>query len=143
MINIFRGEHAWLSNMYECGIEYKDYLFNSVENAYMWEKNPEDPEWLKMCLVYSAGKIKRESKAITIRNDWDEIKLNVMETLLTIKFNQEPFKTKLIETGDQNIVEGTLWGDSFWGVDLKVNPNYGENHLGRLIMKIRDQLKDN
>lgn len=27
----------------------------------------------------------------------------------------------------------------YWGVDIKQNPNIGENHLGRLIMKIRGE----
>ena len=57
-----------------------------------------------------------------------------------ICFNQEPFRTKLINTLDENIVEGNWWGDVFWGVNLKVDPNVGENHLGRLIMEIRKEL---
>jgi len=49
-------------------------------------------------------------------------------------------RTLLKETGNQNIQEGNYWGDDYWGVDLKQNPNVGENHLGRLIMKIREEL---
>jgi predicted NAD-dependent protein-ADP-ribosyltransferase YbiA (DUF1768 family) len=36
------------------------------------------------------------------------------------------------------IQEGNKWGDTFWGVDLKTGE--GQNHLGKLIMDIRDEL---
>ena len=44
----------------------------------------------------------------------------------------------LIDTGDQELIEGNWWGDRFWGVDLKTNQ--GQNHLGMLLMKIRSEL---
>ncbi len=84
---------------------------------------------------------KKESKNIEIRKDWEDIKLEVMYKLLVKKFTQEPFKSKLLATGNENIQEGNFWNDTFWGVDLKQNPNVGENNLGRLIMYIRILLK--
>jgi predicted NAD-dependent protein-ADP-ribosyltransferase YbiA (DUF1768 family) len=35
-------------------------------------------------------------------------------------------------------MEGNSWGDSFWGVSL--DTGMGTNHLGRILMDIRDQL---
>jgi predicted NAD-dependent protein-ADP-ribosyltransferase YbiA (DUF1768 family) len=61
-----------------------------------------------------------------------------MEECIKQKFNQEPFKTKLLETGSKHIQEGNRWGDKFWGVCLKTNK--GKNHLGRLIMEVRSTL---
>lgn len=72
--------------------------------------------------------------------NWDSIKVSVMRDCLNQKFRQEPYKTLLIETGDVFIQEGNFWGDTFWGVDLKSKT--GENHLGKLIMAIRDELKN-
>ena len=54
------------------------------------------------------------------------------------KFNQEPYRTKLLETGTLHIQEGNRWNDKFWGVCLKTNK--GENHLGKLIMDVRSAL---
>lgn len=82
------------------------------------------------------GNAKRRAKKIAIREDWDNVKLQIMEELLVQKFNQEPFKTNLINTGNEFIQEGNTWNDVFWGVNLKTG--FGENNLGKLIMKIRE-----
>jgi hypothetical protein len=39
------------------------------------------------------------------------------------------------------LVEGNRWGDQFWGVDLRTG--LGENHLGKILMKVRDELRSN
>jgi ribA/ribD-fused uncharacterized protein len=142
VINNFRGYHAWLSNMYNCDIEFMNHKFKSVENAYMFAKNPNNEEWLNKCLSMSPGDVKKASKLISIREDWDSVKLSIMYELLKQKFTQEPFRTNLIETRNENIVEGNRWNDTFWGVDIKNTPNVGENWLGRLIMDIRTKIKN-
>ena len=45
---------------------------------------------------------------------------------------------KLLTTGDAKIVEGNTWGDTFWGVCGGV----GENHLGKVLMRIRAELQN-
>lgn len=142
MINSFRGYHAWLSNMYECKVEFMGHKFKSVENAYMYAKNPNDLEWLNKCLTMSPGDVKKASKMIKLRDDWENVKLAIMYNLLKQKFAQEPFRTNLIETRNENIVEGNRWNDTFWGVDIKSSPNIGENWLGRLIMDVRTKIKN-
>lgn len=142
MINSFRGYHAWLSNMYECDIEFMGHKFKSVENAYMFAKRPSDSDWLQKCLELSPGDIKKASRLIVVREDWENVKLSLMYELLKKKFTKEPFRTDLLNTRGENIVEGNRWNDTFWGVDIKSNPNVGENWLGRLIMDIRTKLKN-
>lgn len=44
----------------------------------------------------------------------------------------------LLETGDMHIQEGNTWNDEFWGVGLATNR--GDNHLGRIYMRLRDEL---
>lgn len=139
MIKSFRGEYGWLSNMSSCKIEYAGHTFNSVENAYMYAKNPYDKEWIKFCLENPPNIVKKESKKLKIREDWHQVKKEIMYKLLVKKFTQEPFKSKLLTTGDCNIMEGNFWNDTFWGFCLKTLE--GENHLGRFIMYIRLELK--
>jgi len=147
MIHTFKSEeHGWLSNMTICKIQLKGRFFKSVEHAYVSEKRGDD-EWRTYCAnqgfhpnSHSPYQIKKKGQDITIRPDWDDVKLLVMEHCLREKFKHEPFRTLLKETGNQNIQEGNYWGDAYWGIDLKQNPNVGENHLGRLIMKIRNEL---
>lgn len=128
--------------MYDCDIEFMGHKFKSVENAYMFAKKPNDIEWLNKCLSMSPGDVKKESKRITLREDWEVVKLAIMYNLLKQKFTQEPFRTNLLGTRNENIVEGNRWNDTFWGVDIKATPNVGENWLGRLIMDIRTKLKN-
>ena len=73
---------------------------------------------------------------LPLRPDWEDVKLSVMEGLLRQKFREEPFKSQLKATGDAQLVEGNYWGDVYWGVCR----GQGENHLGKLLMKIRGEI---
>ena len=83
------------------------------------------------------GKAKRLGRKVTLRPDWEQIKTYTMLLLLRIKFSDENLATKLLETGEQKLIEGNSWGDCFWGVCDGV----GENHLGKLLMQVREELK--
>lgn len=136
-ITEFRGEFSWLSNFFPVQIEYEGLTYPSVEHAYQAGKliNIEDR---KLFLIMSAGQAKRNWKKYKTYNLTEEFRLNLMYQLLSIKFNQEPFKSLLIATGDCNIQECNLWGDTFFGYCLKTNQ--GKNHLGQMIMNIREKL---
>ena len=56
------------------------------------------PLWKLLCASQNntAGNIKTLSKKLTVKENWNDIKLSVMEKCLKQKFNQEPYKTKLI-----------------------------------------------
>lgn len=142
IIKTFKKEYSWLSNFSEVEINLRGRKFKSVEHAYMSEKNNSD-EWKIACSSSSnlnAGLIKKLSKQIIIRADWDLVKFKVMNYCVRQKFKQEPFKSKLIATGKMFIQEGNYWGDKFWGVCLKTNE--GDNWLGKIIMNIRAELQD-
>ncbi len=141
MIREFRDEYRWLSNFVPCKIKYNGRSFSSVEHGYMSAKS-DDPEWKNFCSDPNnhPGKVKRKSRKIVLRDDWESIKVEVMRELLVMKFSQKPFKELLLKTGNQFIQEGNRWGDTFWGIDLKTNT--GENNLGKLIMSIREDLQE-
>ena len=82
---------------------------------------------------------KRLGQRVALRPDWEAVKLGVMEDIVRAKFTQhESLAVKLINTGDRGLIEGNTWQDLFWGVDITTRK--GENHLGRILMKIRDEL---
>ena len=81
---------------------------------------------------------KHLGKAITIRPGWDQIKLTVMEEILVAKFSDFQLKKWLLETGDAELIEGSTWNDTYWGVCN----GKGTNHLGRLLMELRDSLRE-
>ena len=134
----FKDEWSWLSNFYPAELVYNGVEYRSVEHAYMSAKS-EDPEWKKICQeTASPGKVKQQSRDISLNKNWHEVKLGVMEELLKIKFSQEPFKSQLIATEDALLIEGNWWGDTFWGVCDRTGK--GENWLGVLIMRVRADL---
>lgn len=139
MINEFIGENAFLSNFALVKINHLGFEFNSVENAYAASKCKYIEDVEKFINI-SSGQAKRLGRRVANREDWDEVKVGIMRSLLEQKFQQEPFKSKLIETSGE-IVEGNSWGDTFWGVDIK--SGIGKNTLGKLIMEIRNQLLKN
>lgn len=140
MIKEFQNEYRWLSNFAPCKIVLNGTSFPSVEHAYMSAKS-NDPEWKNICAdsLLWPGKVKRMSRKVKLISNWEVKKTEIMEQCLKQKYKQEPYKTKLINTGNILIQEGNYWNDRFWGVCLKTN--IGENILGKMIMKIRNQLQ--
>lgn len=137
MIKEFQKEYRWLSNFAPCTISMGGFLYPSVEHAYMSAKS-NSLIWKRFCQQESAGTVKRKSREIELVEDWEVLKKSVMMSCLIQKFNQEPYFSKLIETGDEYIQEGNMWGDKYWGVCLKTG--VGENNLGKMIMQIRDKI---
>ena len=82
--------------------------------------------------------IAHENKASRLAN-WSDIKYEKMEEVLKLKVEQNPIvKECLLNTKDYMIAECCVDEDTDWGVD---NNNQGENNLGKIWMKIRDELR--
>lgn len=83
--------------------------------------------------AHDAFKIANANRSLR-REDWDVIKLEVMEQILRAKVEQHPYvKKKLIDSGNNPIVECS-WRDDYWGWGENQD---GQNQLGRIWMKIR------
>jgi len=140
MIEDFESpEHEFLSNFAIVDVEYKGIVYPSVEHAFQSAKcNGKD--WKIKCQDrgIKPGKIKSLAKHVKVVENWGNLRLEVMRDCVKAKFQQEPFKQKLIDTGHEHIQEGNHWYDSFWGV--RTDTNKGQNHLGRIIMDVRDEL---
>jgi ribA/ribD-fused uncharacterized protein len=138
-ITEFDGEYRFLSNFHPAPMEYERISYPTVEHAYQAAKTTDYHERQRIAALPSPGRAKRAGAKLTLRPDWDALRLNVMETLLRQKFTlHADLRALLLATGDAILEEGNTWGDVFWGVCNGV----GENHLGKLLMKIRDELKN-
>lgn len=110
----FRGKYRWLSNFPDCPIEWGGILYPSPENAYQAAKSL-DPEVRKKFLGIKSAEAKKLGRKIDIRPDWHSISLATMTAIQRLKYAQEPFRSKLIATGDAYIEETNTWNDTFWG----------------------------
>lgn len=148
MINSFTGRYRFLSNFYPVEIEHQGIKYPSVEHYYvaMKIKNDQqiDGKFITMidcremiAKIPDAGKVKQFGKFLKLRKDWEDVKLDVMLWGIREKFKNEELKQLLIETGDEELVEGNWWGDKFWGV----SSGEGENHLGKILMRVREEFR--
>lgn len=89
----------------------------------------------------SPGAAKSLGRAVKLRSDWEEIKYDVMMTILRNKFTLNRAEgRKLLLTGNAMLVEGTRWGDEVWGVNGVTTYSPGRNWLGTLLMARRAEL---
>lgn len=138
MITSFSGEYAFLSNFYPTQIRYGG-IYPTAEHAYQAMKTLSLNERFKIAKLTTPGQVKRAGREVTLRPDWEDIKLRVMEEILYNKFHNRELAKKLIATGGQVLVEGNTWGDTYWGVCN----GKGKNNLGKLLMAVRATYRKN
>ncbi|MCR2831160.1 NADAR domain-containing protein [Acidithiobacillus ferrooxidans] len=78
------------------------------------------------------------------RPDWDQVRVRIMRWSLRMKLanNWNTFSALLLKTGDRPIVEESR-KDDFWGAKVVDDGDTlaGMNVLGRLLMELREQVK--
>ncbi len=143
-IRKFTRDHHFLSNFYLADVWFEDAWYASVEHAYQAAKttDPKKRATLQLtgdsALSQTPSYAKRWGRRVALRPDWEDIKFEVMETLLREKFTRHAdLADKLLATQKRELIEENTWGDRIWGVCDGV----GENHLGKLLMKIRDEIR--
>lgn len=136
-IDSFSGQHRFLSNFWFVTVIYEGHSYRTVEHAFQAAKTFDEEARRRIRNEASPAGAKRRGKAVELRPDWESIKVDIMRSLLVQKFGTEPLKSKLLKTGSAKLIEGNWWGDRFWGVC----EGKGENHLGRLLMEIREELR--
>lgn len=143
-IDCFRAKYSFLSNFYPTQIFHDGYTYPSVEHAFQAFKTDNLEQKALIRSMVSPLKAKRFGKKVDLKVNWLEIRVGVMKNLLEIKFQDQFLKDLLMETGDATIVEGNTWGDDFWGCIKDENGNWvGANVLGKLLMEVRDELRQN
>lgn len=141
MINRFIDEFRWLSNFVDAEVSFEGESYKSVEHAYVAAKTLNRAMRFEVAACPTAGVAKKMGKTMPLRPDWTQVRLEIMENLLRQKFSHPEFAEKLLNTGEQEIVEGNVWHDNFFGSCVcETCGNKGENNLGKLLMKIRGEL---
>ena len=139
MIRQFSGEYRFLSNFYTSPFIKDGIFYLTVEHYYQSMKAKTIEERKKIAAADTPGRAKRLGQNCDIREDWEDVKVDIMKQGLELKFKYHPFlKRQLLATGNKILVEGNTWGDTFWGICNGT----GRNVLGELLMEERDRLKN-
>ena len=134
MISEFKGEFRFLSNFWPAKVDYEGLEFGNVETAYQASKF--EPRFRARFVKMSPTEAKKAGKGMG-NDEWESRKLEIMELLIRKKFSIPELSALLKSTGNEELVEGNWWGDQYWGMCRGV----GENRLGKILMKIRGELK--
>jgi ribA/ribD-fused uncharacterized protein len=93
----------------------------------------------------TASEAKKKGRKIALRPDWEDVKFDYMYLICKAKFTQNlDLKIQLFATRGKELIEGTTgWHDNIWGncECPKCKDIIGQNHLGKILMKIREELR--
>jgi len=158
-ITSFRGPYRLLSNFADTPFWFTldsgyRYYWPTAEHAYQASKagTPADRDWI--AAAPTPGEAKHRGRGVqSLRPNWDQVKRQIMMQVILAKFGQRPPQELLLTTGNAALVEGSTWGDDYWGAvpaapgrqtDLWVSADgacwAGRNWLGRILMMTRDLL---
>ncbi len=79
------------------------------------------------------------SRKVKIRDDWEDVKVDVMRTAVRAKIQaHDELQELLLGTGNEQLVEAAA-RDYFWGVG---KDGSGQNWLGKILMEVRLELRE-
>lgn len=143
IIDSFRDEYDFLSNFYYCFVIYNDAAYKTSEHLYQALKTT-DMNWReRVRKADTPVKAKRLGRQLPLRSNFDNVKIQLMHTVLKAKFTQNShMKQALLDTKDSQLIEGNYWHDNFWGncTCQRCENIKGRNELGKLLMKVRETL---
>ena len=146
MINHFDKEWAFLSNFYPQEIEFEGIIYPTNEHFFQAMKTLDTNKRRAIANAPTPGLAKKMGRSVSLRPDWEDIKEDVMVEGLYRKFANDELADQLLGTGDEELVEGNFWQDNFWGVryceKCRAQGIQGQNHLGKLLMKVREKIKE-
>lgn len=140
-IGPFSGKYRFLSNFYTCKIIYDDREWNSTEHIFQAMKTLDfnGQERVRAATVSGSKALGRKIK---LRSDWESVKDEVMYEAIKAKFTQNPeLLQRLLDTGDDYLIEKSSWCDNIWGSCTCVKcGDEGQNRLGLALMRLRSEL---
>lgn len=134
----FQGEYRWLSNFWPAEVDFEGITYPTVEHAYQAAKTLDPAERRRIAAMTTPSEAKSAGRALPLRPDWEQVKFDVMERCVREKFTRHAdLRAQLLATGNAELIEGNTWGDRIWGV----YQGQGDNRLGKILMKIREELR--
>lgn len=139
MICQFRDDYYFMSNFYPFKLIYNGIEYQNTEAAFQAQKCKYFPERNQFSKL-NPSEAKRLGRRVELRPDWEQVKDGIMYNIVLTKFSSDEYLAyKLLKTGEEVLMEGNTWKDTYWGVDLDTME--GKNKLGLILMKVRDVLR--
>ena len=136
------------------GLQYKGNTFHTTEQAFMWAKAQlfGDKDSARLILAEkNPAKAKELGRGVKGFNPthWDINKEFLMYEVNLAKYSQfDDYKAVLLSTGEKQLVEvngkDTIWGIGLYANDPRVLDEKqwrGQNLLGKVLMRVREELK--
>ena len=143
LINEFNGDFAFLSNFFNSPFEHEGIVYPTNEHFFQAMKTLDRDKRVQIAAALTPGLAKRMGRTLHLRPDWEDIKEDVMLQGLRLKFSKRRLKEMLLNTGDEELIEGNLWYDNTWGsCNCAECKGKGKNLLGQLLMKVREELRN-
>lgn len=140
----FTDEYRFLSNFWYAEVHMYGFDYPTVEHAFQAAKAQTHDERMTIRAANTPGQAKKLGRKVALRPDWEDFKLTAMKKLVERKFDpwaHPELTQQLLDTGNQTLIEGNYWHDTFWGVcECDTHQGEGQNHLGRILMEVRDAL---
>jgi ribA/ribD-fused uncharacterized protein len=128
-----------LSNFSPHGFEEDGLYWPTVEHYFQAQKfnDSQYRERIRNSRSPKDAKSLGQSRKVPLRNDWEQIKEDVMLRALRNKFSNPKLNKILLGTEDRELVEKSPF-DYYWGCGWNGS---GKNRLGYLLMQVREELK--
>jgi len=136
-----KTEYGCLSNFSKHPVELDGKTWPTSEHYYQAQKfdDPELKEKVRKCNGPMRTTMMSRNRKLPMKQNWEHMKENVMTKVLLAKFTQnEDAKQTLLSTGDAVLVEDSPI-DYYWGCG---SDGTGKNRLGKLLMKLREELRN-
>ena len=136
-----KDDYGYFCNYYAAPIEVEGRVWPTSEHYYQGMKFLDAEVQGKVRKAETPKKAKGlgRNKDHHLREDWDQVKDDVMYEALTAKFTQHSdLQQYLLETNAKRLVEHTD-RDSYWGDG---GDGSGQNKLGVLLMRVREAIKE-
>ena len=133
-----KGPAVGFSNFSFHPVKTEKGVFPFSEAAFQSYKDPDNEEYIEQLKNISKPvDARRLGRKCQMRKDWDNVKLECMLHVLRLKIDQnKEIKDNLLISGMRYIFESNK-NDSYWGMG---DDGKGKNYLGKLLMKIREEI---
>ena len=133
-------EYGDFCNFSSHGFELDGKYWRTVEHYFQAQKfaGTEQEETVRRARTPADAKKLGRRPSPPLRNDWEEVKNEVMRKAVSRKFQTHPeLRQRLLDTGEEELVERSP-SDSYWGCG---SDGAGKNKLGKILMSVRSELR--